>query len=116
MVYRRIGIREIMLCLGVNIPEMDGLYDWRSQPITEAQKDFIHNLGVNITGIRYKGQASIIISTLVKRRDSGLATPKQLAYLLKTGKQFDFQHISKDEAGRIITKHIRENPDYNPYR
>ncbi|MDE8290786.1 hypothetical protein PT190_00375 [Erysipelothrix rhusiopathiae] len=55
----------------------------------------------DITG--YEGKASLFIDRINKRRDAGLATPKQIRLL----ERFDFQHVgswSFEAANKMISR------------
>lgn len=67
------------------VPNMDGLFGKNRDGVTEKQKTFLHNLGIGTTGLKYKGQASMIIDLALQRKNNGLATPGQMRALLKHG-------------------------------
>jgi len=58
---------------------------WEAQPPTEKQLIRIEAAGFEIASITCRGHASKIIDQLVKRRELGLATPKQLKWLIRKG-------------------------------
>lgn len=58
---------------------------WEMGPATEKQLQTIENFGLDADAVRNKGEASLIIDKLMKRRAEGLATPKQIRCLEKFG-------------------------------
>ena len=76
--YKRMDANEAAWLMQIEIPTYDGCFGKGKDGITLAQKNFMHNLGINTNGIRYKAQACIIISAAIERRDKGLATLKQI--------------------------------------
>ena len=108
MAYRRMAPQDVELLFGIEIPSYDGCFGKNRDGITEKQRVFIHNLGINISGLKYKGQASAIIDCVLSRREKGLATMKQLQTIrnlkIKTPKPIQF--ITKAEAGQILTKYL----------
>lgn len=67
------------------VPNMNGLFGKNRDGITEKQKTLLHSLGIGTTGLKYKGQASIVIDYALYRRQHGMATPGQMRTLLKNG-------------------------------
>lgn len=106
--YKRMNPRDIELLFGINIPSYDGCTGKFKDGITEKQRTFIHSLGINITGLKYKGQASVIIECIIRRREQGLASIKQLQTLrnLKAKLPKPIQFITKDEASNILSKFL----------
>lgn len=58
---------------------------WESERPSNKQLIRIENAGFDTAQILYKGQASRLIDLLEQRREMGLATPKQLKWLVKFG-------------------------------
>lgn len=58
---------------------------WEAQPPTEKQLIRIEAAGFELGSITCRGHASKILDQLSKRRDLGLATPKQLKWLILKG-------------------------------
>ena len=108
MAYRRMSVQDLELLFGIEIPNLDGCFGKNKDGITEKQRCFIHNLGINITGIKYKGQASIIIQAVIHRKECGLATIKQLQTIRNLGvkTKTPFQYITQVEASKIISRYI----------
>lgn len=61
-------------------------WPWEKQPASEKQVKLIENAGINTDGM-CKGQASKVIDAIFKRREAGLATPKQMRMLEQKGFQ-----------------------------
>lgn len=61
-------------------------FPWEKEPPTEKQVKLIEQAGVSTQGMT-KGQASKIIDAIFRRREAGLATPKQVQKLRQNGFQ-----------------------------
>jgi hypothetical protein len=59
-------------------------FAWEMEPPTEKQVKMIENAGIDPTGMT-KGKASKVIDAIFRRRDEGLATPKQMRKLEQYG-------------------------------
>ena len=59
-------------------------FPWEKQPATEKQIRLIEQAGIDTTDM-CKGRASKIIDAIFRRRDLGLATPKQMRMLEQKG-------------------------------
>ncbi|MCZ7637652.1 MAG: hypothetical protein M5U12_17425 [Verrucomicrobia bacterium] len=58
---------------------------WERQPVTDKQAELLARAGFDLTRITCKGHASKWIDLLFRRRDLGLATPKQVRWLVHFG-------------------------------
>jgi hypothetical protein len=94
------------------------------KPASESQLRTIEKFGINPDGIECAGKASLILDKLIKRKNEGLATPKQIRFL--EGKGFKrvgtwtFEEASK-MIGRISANgwrvpHGVYAPAYQPER
>ena len=75
-------------------------FPWEKQPASEKQIRLIEQAGIDTTGM-CKGRASKIIDAIFRRRDSGLATVKQVRQL----KQRGFQNVDLwtfDQASQMM--------------
>jgi len=108
MGYRRMTPRDVEILFGIEIPTYDGCFGKGRDGITEKQRIFIHNLGINISGLKYKAQASIIIDCVLERRKQGLASMKQLQTIrnLKVKTRKPIQMLTKDEACAILSQYL----------
>lgn len=89
--------------------EMDG---WKRDPITEKQKELLEKYGIAYARVKYKGQASMIIDVIFERNQKKLATPKQIQVLLKHNYTMGkIKYLTKEGAGRIISKYFLEDDD-----
>lgn len=105
--YKRMNPEDVELLLGIDLPDYDGCYGKGKDGVTEKQRTFLHSLGLNIVGVKYKAQASILIETCLKRRELGLASIKQLQFIRNMGlcpKRKSLHELTKDEASRILSK------------
>lgn len=69
-------------------PEMP----WESQPVSEGQRNALAKAGFDPDEITCKGQASALLDVLFRRMDMGLASAKQVKWLIK------FHHPSPWQA------------------
>lgn len=68
-----------------DLAEYEPTMAWQSQPATPKQLASIRQLGIDADLIRNKGHASAILDRMFSRRALKLATPKQVAWLRRTG-------------------------------
>lgn len=84
-------------------------FPWEMEPATEKQMKLIENAGISTDGM-CKGQASKVIDAIFRRRDMGLATPKQMRMLEQKGFQnvglWTFEQAS-DMMGRLAKNRWR---------
>ena len=64
-------------------------FGWQMSPPTDKQVKALEKWGIFPDEIENAGKAEMLINRLVKRRDAGLSTPKQIRFLEKRG----FQHV-----------------------
>ena len=107
--HRRMYAKDIEILFGIEIPEADGCFGKGKDGITEKQRTLIHNLGINVTGLNYKAQASVVISCALERREKGLASLKQIQTIRNIGITPDkpIYELTKTEASEILSKHLR---------
>ena len=83
------------------------------QPPTESQKKTLEKLQINPEGVESSGQADMLIDRIYDRRDSGMATPRQIRQLENRG----FENVgswSFEQARRLIDR-IAGNGWRTPY-
>ncbi len=76
-------------------------FGWEMAPASDAQKAALEKAGVFPDEIECAGKASLLLDRLSKRRDEGLATPKQIRFLENKG----FSHVGTWEfeaASKLI--------------
>lgn len=56
-----------------------------SEPVTDEQKEALHNYGIGVSGMAYYGQAKIVLKAAAARKQKGLATPSQMRSLYMKG-------------------------------
>lgn len=61
------------------------LKGWQADKITDKQKAMLEQYGIAYARVKYKGQASMLISLIIERNKCNLATPKQIQVLLQKG-------------------------------
>jgi superfamily II DNA or RNA helicase len=64
-------------------------FGWEMSPVSEKQRSALEKYGIFPDEIGNAGKAAKILDRLAKRREEGLATPKQIRFLEKKG----FQHV-----------------------
>ena len=75
-------------------------FEWEKEPPSEKQIVVIENAGIDPTGM-CKGKASKVIDAIFRRREEGLATPKQMRKL----EQYGFNDVAlwtKEQASRMM--------------
>lgn len=88
-------------------------FAWEMAPMSAKQKKALEKAGIYTDEIECAGKASLILDRLNKRRNEGLATPKQIRFL----EQRNFQQVGAwtfDAASRMISR-IAENHWMIPY-
>ncbi len=78
-------------------------FAYEMAPISDKQAKFLDAAGIDSTQVECAGKASMLIDRINKRREAGLATPKQIRQLESRG----FKHVgewSKAEASKLITR------------
>ena len=58
---------------------------WEREPVTPKQAAALERMGFSLARVTCKGHANKLLDLLFKRRDLGLATPKQVKWLVKFG-------------------------------
>lgn len=81
-------------------------FGWELEKATKKQLELIENAGIDASAITCKGMASVVIDKLMKRREAGLSTPKQIRCL----ERFGFEHVGEwtfEKASRTIDQLAR---------
>lgn len=76
---------------------------WQFAPPSDGQKSALERWGVNPDSVTNRGHAAALLDALQKRRDAGLATPKQIRFLERHG----FKQVGTwtfEAASRMITR------------
>lgn len=87
----------------LDLAEYRPTFAWEVGAPTDGQKRALENFGLDSDAVESRGQASALIDALMKRIDSGLATPKQVRLL----EHYGFKHVggwSKDAANKMISR------------
>ncbi len=106
-----------------DLDEYEPSMGWEMAPMSDGQKRTLEKYGINPDGVETAGKASLIINKLIKRKISGLTTPKQIRLLEKYG----FHHVGEWEfsdasqlinqiagAGWKVPKYIGNPATYDP--
>ncbi|MYY64053.1 DEAD/DEAH box helicase [Lactobacillus salivarius] len=82
-------------------------FGWQMSPPTDKQIKDLEKWGIFPDEIENAGKAAMLINRLVKRRDAGLSTPKQIRFLENRG----FQHVGtwQFEAATKLINRIAAN-------
>lgn len=82
-------------------------FGWQMSPPTDKQIKELEKRGIFPDEIENAGKAEMLINRLVKRRDAGLSTPKQIRFLENRG----FQHVGtwQFEAATKLINRIAAN-------
>lgn len=82
-------------------------FGWQMSPPTDKQVKALEKWGIFPDEIENAGKAEMLINRLVKRRDVGLSTPKQIRFLENRG----FQHVGtwQFEAATKLINRIAAN-------
>lgn len=106
----RMSVADIELIFGIEIPSYDGCYGKNKDGMTEKQKAFIHALGMNTTGLKYKGQASVVIDCALRRKANDMATIKQIQTIRNLGVKCrkPYHALTRLDASKILSKYLRE--------
>lgn len=78
-------------------------FGWEMAPASDSQITALEKSGVFAGEIENAGKASLLLDRLQKRRQAGLASPKQIRLLERKG----FQHVGQwtfDAASRMISR------------
>ena len=96
---RTIDPTQFGICtLSDNLVDYEAVFGWQKKEASDQQKGYLDKLGFDSGGIT-AGYASAIIDEVNQRREAGLATPKQVAVLMKNGYanagKFKFEQASE---------------------
>ena len=101
----------------LQVEDYEPVFMWEMAEPTQKQIQTLENFGIDPSGIRYKGEASIYLDKCFKRVQAGLATPKQVNKL----NQYGFIHPElwkKEDAAKVmgvLAQNRWRLPDYiNP--
>lgn len=78
-------------------------FGWQMSPPTKKQIKTLEKWGIFPDEIENAGKAEMLISRIIKRRDAGLSTPKQIRFLENRG----FQHVGTwqfEAAAKLINR------------
>lgn len=78
-------------------------FGWEMAPASDAQVTALEKHGIFAGEIESAGKASLLLDRLAKRREVGLATPKQIRLLEKKG----FKHVGQwafEGASQMVTR------------
>lgn len=76
---------------------------WHSDVPSEKQKQLLAKFGFNVSEIKTKGMASVILDAVMERTKLRLATPKQVRFLMRMGHHNAGRYTFK-QASEILSK------------
>ena len=95
-------IAEVSLALGIEgLGDWEPVYRWQKEAATEKQLAALEKAGVGREIVSSKGMAGVILDGMTKRRDEGLATLKQVRFLMRQGVQ-DADKLTFADASRMM--------------
>jgi superfamily II DNA or RNA helicase len=74
-------------------------------PISEKQADILRNNGVDVSAVKGRGHATMLIGRILSRHERGLATVRQLHFFAKIG--MDASLWTKEEAYRTQQEKLK---------
>jgi superfamily II DNA or RNA helicase len=95
----------------VTIAQYQPRMAWENQKPTAKQIESLAKLGFDVSTIETKGQASILLDSAYGRINSGMATPKQIKYLLKAKVQ-NAHKLTMQAASERISQIISERQSW----
>ena len=106
-----------MSIMDIDLSNFTPAFGWEAKPPTDRQREIIERAGISTVEIDNAGKASLLISTIGKRRAAGLSTPKQIRQLEGRG----FEHVgswsfeaAKNMIGRIAANGWRTPNGVDP--
>jgi hypothetical protein len=82
------------------------MFGWKTDPATGKQKETLSKYGIAYSRVKYKGQASLLIQTILKRNNDGLASPKQIQVLISHGYSMGrIKYLTMRGANKIISNY-----------
>lgn len=80
-------------------------FDWEMAPPSRRQMDALERAGIYPDSVECAGKASLLLERLAKRREAGLATPRQIRFLEGRG----FKHVGCwrfVDASNMISRYV----------
>lgn len=107
---RQVDAMEFFTLTGLpGMTDYEPIARWEMEQITSGQRDMLTRNGFDPDSIKSKGHASAIIDTIIKRQQSGFATPKQCKYARSLG--MDDAYLRPRAQVEAFIAFARENPD-----
>lgn len=69
----------------LSIAEYEPILKWHYKAVTPGQRASLEKAGIDVDAIQNAGHASVLLDALFTRQKMGLATAKQIAWLIKLG-------------------------------
>ena len=78
-------------------------FGWQCNPITDKQAKLLENFGINSESVQNIGHASMLIDKVMKRKEMGLSSAKQI----RTLERYGFKHVGEwtsEQANKLIKR------------
>lgn len=97
----------------IDLVNYEPTFGWELGPVSDKQATTLENFGIDSATVGNAGKASMIIGRLIKRRQNGLATPKQIHRL----EIYGFQNVGMwtFDAAKSMIGRIAQNRWRVPY-
>jgi superfamily II DNA or RNA helicase len=83
--------------------------NWDAQPADEAQLRLLADNKIDASKIKSRGEAKLIIDWMLERQKLGLASPKQLSFMIQLGvPESHAASIRKSAAGAVISRQLQQ--------
>lgn len=99
-------VDPVQYCYSIADEDLAGYapsFAWEMEPPTEKQKKMLEKWGINAEAVETRGMASLLADRLARRRDAGMATPRQIRCLERYG----FRNVGRwafDDASKMISR------------
>lgn len=85
------------------LADYEPVMGWQEDSVSQKQADLLRQFGIDPGAVKCRGQASVILSRLIKRRKQSLATFRQLKYLVEYHHP-DPQNATFEEASAFLDR------------
>jgi hypothetical protein len=83
---------------------------------TFAQRGLLENAGVKVPATLEKGEADKLIKEIIRRREKGLATLKQMKFLKRLGvTDFNIETLTFNNASQLINEKKQSSNRFSYY-
>jgi hypothetical protein len=104
------------LSVAFALPELanfEPVVPWQLESVSEKQADSLRSFGIDPASVRNRGHGSLILKHLYARREAGLATYRQLRYLIRFGHKSPLA-ASFEEASAFLDRYFGRKRRFQP--